>query len=182
MVAKEFNPAHLDVETFAKAGASLHGHWPVAQLRRLHDAVVNRENPTAPVTWRARGESRPVRVGGAQVWLHIEADTAVELECQRCLKAVQTKVHAQRSFLFVAGESAAAELDANSEDDVLALTRTFDLCGLIEDELLLELPLVPRHDACPVPLPLPPDAESPEEATPNPFAVLAALKRGRLSN
>ena len=75
-----------------------------------------------------------------------------------------------------AGEDAAAELDADSEDDVLALTRALDLRELVEDELLL---------ACrwcratkPVREPLTcrrPSAEAVEER-PNPFAALAALK------
>jgi hypothetical protein len=79
---------------------------------------------------------------------------------------------------FVAGEDAAAALDAESEDDVLALTPALDLRQLIEDELLLALPIVPRHDHCPEPLPRafadPQGAASPAE---NPFAALAALKR-----
>ena len=45
---------------------------------------------------------------------------------------------------FVRGEDAAAELDAESDFDVLTLTRSLDLRELVEDELLLALPLVPR--------------------------------------
>ena len=80
------------------------------------------------------------------------------------------------------GEDAAAQLDADSEDDVLALTRALDLHELIEDELLLTLPLVPRHEVCPQPLPMVANADPPsgdEAERPNPFAALQALKRGR---
>ena len=105
------------------------------------------------------------------------------LECQRCLMSVAADVTAQRSFLFVHGEDTAAELDSDSEDDVLALTRSLDVRELIEDELLLALPIVPRHETCPQPLLLAsePDA-APEEEAPHPFAALAALKRGGLPN
>jgi uncharacterized protein len=48
----------------------------------------------------------------------------------------------------------------------------------VEDELILALPLVPRHDACPQPLAAPATAEEPLAERPNPFAALAALKRG----
>jgi uncharacterized protein len=92
------------------------------------------------------------------------------------------EVHAKRSFLFVHGEHAAAELDADSEDDVLALTRALDLRALVEDELLLELPLVPRHEVCPEPLKAAHEEIPPVEEKPNPFAVLASLKRGDLPN
>jgi uncharacterized protein len=80
------------------------------------------------------------------------------------------------------GRPAAAELDADHEDDVLALNRSLDLRSLVEDELLLALPLVPRHDVCPEPLPLVDDDENAEPERANPFAVLAALKRGGPAN
>jgi len=45
--------------------------------------------------------------------------------------------------------------------------------------LLLALPLVPRHEVCPEPLVVPSAAEATDgDDAPNPFAVLAALKRG----
>jgi uncharacterized protein len=39
---------------------------------------------------------------------------------------------------------------------VLALEPALDLKELVEDELLLALPLVPRHEVCPEPLPFEP--------------------------
>jgi len=70
-------------------------------------------------------------------------------------------------------------LDADSDVDVLALSRSVDLRELVEDELLLAMPLVPRHEVCPAPL-LAPQAdvafEEAEQDRPNPFAALAALK------
>ena len=71
-------------------------------------------------------------------------------------------------------------MDAESEDDVLAISRSLDVPELLEDELLLALPLVPRHEVCPEPLPVP--EEAPEEKAPHPFAALAALKKGSLPN
>jgi uncharacterized protein len=103
------------------------------------------------------------------------------LECQRCLQPVDEYLDIARSFLFVHGEDAAAQLDADGEDDVLALTRSLDLRELLEDELLLSLPLVPRHEVCPQPLVAPIDA-SPLEEKPNPFAALASLKRSTPPN
>jgi uncharacterized protein len=185
MAAREFDPFRLDVEAFAKESASLDGRWPLAQLDRLAEAALAEPDSGVEATverevvWQVRGELRTLRGGDSQIWLHLNASTELPLECQRCLKPVVTAVHAERSFLFVRGEDAAAQLDADSEDDVLALTRALDLRELIEDELLLALPLVPRHDVCPSPLPMPAsdDAAAVEEP-PHPFAGLAALKRG----
>jgi uncharacterized protein len=181
MKARDMDPLKLDVEALAKAAASIEGEWSLTDLERLAASAVA-GTATGNVSWRALGEHRAVRAGQPEVWLHLSADACVQLECQRCLGPVPVEVHVQRSFLFVPGEAAAAELDGESEDDVLALTRALDLRALAEDELLLELPLVPRHEACPAPLPLEDqDAEALEEK-PNPFAVLASLKRGGLPN
>ena len=61
-----------------------------------------------------------------------------------------------------------------------ALTTALDLPMLLEDELLLALPLVPRHDVCPEPLPRAFRDEA--DAAERPFAALAALKQGSRPN
>src|SRR5262249_20365248 len=88
-----------------------------------------------------------------------------------------------RRIRFVADPEQAEALDAELEDDVLELQRHMDLRELVEDELLLALPLVPRHEgACPQPLPMNSgasgvdDGSSPAEV-PHPFAALAKLKK-----
>lgn len=179
----DFDPARLDVTAFAKAGGRLEGAWPLAQLGRLRGlvAAASTDASIADVAWSAIGEKRPVRRGESQVWLHVRVTTTLPLECQRCLAAVAVPVSAERSFRFVHGEDAAAQLDASSEDDVLALTRALDLRELIEDELLLALPIVPRHDVCPMPLPAGTEATH-ADPEPSPFAALAALKRARPLN
>ena len=75
----------------------------------------------------------------------------------------------------------AARLDEEGDEDVLALTRALDLPALVEDELILALPLVPRHEVCPQDVPLEAVDEGFEAAgeRPNPFAALAALKKQR---
>ena len=185
MAAREFDPFRLDVEAFAKDGASLEGRWPLSQLDRLAESALADPNSNVDaaagreVAWRIRGELRALRGGESQIWLHLNARMDLPLECQRCLKPVMAAVDVERNFLFVRGEDAAAQIDADSEDDVLALTRALDLRELIEDELLLALPLVPRHDVCLSPLPMAAaDDGAAAEAPPHPFAGLAALKRG----
>jgi len=184
MKLRPVDPTRLDVEAFAKDGGSLDGEWPVTLLKRLFDAAHSEARPTDAdlAQWSAQGESRTKRASGPEVWLHVQAKACVSLVCQRCLGPVETPLNVQRSFHFVANEDLAAQLDADSEDDVLALTRSLNLCELVEDELLLALPLVPRHEVCPDPLPLPHGDDKGEESAPNPFAVLAALKRGSAPN
>jgi uncharacterized protein len=49
--------------------------------------------------------------------------------------------------------------------------------SLIEDEVLLALPIVPRHDHCPVPVPLSSEPDDAGDGASHPFAALAALRR-----
>jgi uncharacterized protein len=114
--------------------------------------------------------------------IHVSAQTQILLQCQCCLTPVSLFVEAQRRFIFVKAESEAEILDQEVPEDcdVLVLTNTLNAQELIEDELLLALPLVPRHEQCPKPLKMPPvDIEA--EPEPHPFAVLAQLKREKAS-
>ncbi len=179
MKSKEFDPLRLDVAAFAAAGASLSGHWAVKSLPRLAGSASADAAPAADdrVEWSVDGEQRRRAGRPTEVWLRLRARVQLGLQCQRCLAPLIETVECDRWLRFVAGARQAESLDAESEDDVLELARQLDLRELVEDELLLALPIVPRHGLCLQPLELP--AESPEVAepvAPHPFAVLQALK------
>jgi uncharacterized protein len=182
---RDFDPHRLDVAAFAAAHGELAGDWPGERLKRLADATLP---PTdgegrAGITWGVSGERLDLPGAGPQPSLAIAADTEVTLECQRCLQPMRVPLRAERRIFFVEGEEAAEALDADTEDDVLALTPSLDLPALVEDELLLSLPLVPRHERCPKPLPRPLiEPDPPRDPADNPFAALAALKRGPRPN
>lgn len=174
------DPSHLDVEAFAKAAGRLDGRWPLRGFDRLAESAHAEARPgdADTVAWQAEGELRPVRGGDPEIWLHVGAEATVNLECQRCLQPVAEPLAVRRSFRFARDEATAAQIDADSEDDVLVLTRALDLHELVEDELILALPLVPRHAACPLPLAVPAaEVVEPSAERPHPFAALAALKR-----
>lgn len=181
MKPREFNPLRLDIAAFAEAGAELSGAWPLAALERLAAGVSADAPPAAgdEVSWSARGLCHR-RAGAAPEWrLELRARAVLRLDCQRCLQPVETVVEFDRPLRFVAGEEEASALDADSDEDVLVLSRSLDLRELVEDELLLALPLVPRHAACPAPLAaaLEPEEDEAAPARPNPFSALAALKK-----
>ena len=176
-----FDPQRLDVERFARAGACEEGAWPLAGMTRLMQSC---DPDAAPgpgdlVRWQARGETR--RVGGEdQPWLDLDLDATVTLTCQRCLCGVATPLSVRRRFRFVRGEAQAAALDAEVDEDVLATSRSLDLRELAEDELLLALPIVARHERCPTPLVAPADTALADGHGPaHPFAALAELKKVR---
>ena len=151
---------------------------PLPDLERLRDVLHEGSDiGDARVAGEVRGELRPVKGGAAEVWLHLQAQVEVPMTCQRCLGPVREVLEIDRAFRFVADEAAAAALDEDLEDDVLVLSARFDVQELLEDELLLALPLVPRHETCPQPLPeVRDDLPEADEAAPHPFAALAGFK------
>lgn len=177
-MTRQFTPQRLDVRAFAEDAAELSGAEPMAAFRRLADearaAIQDRE-----VTWSAEGELRNPGHVQPEVWLHLQADAMLPMTCQRCLEPVDVRLEVDRSFRFVADEATAAAEDDEAEEDLLAISRAFDLPGLIEDELLMEVPVVPRHAVCPHEVPLSTADEAFAEAAPqHPFAVLKVLKGG----
>lgn len=180
-MTKEFSPDRLDVKAFAQSGGHLSGHDTLLKYQRLA-AEARGLHPDLRVDWQADGELRTTHGMAGQPWLRLKADATLPLTCQRCLQPVDVPLEVDRAFRFVADEATAEALDDDSEEDLLALQRDFNLRELIEDELIMALPLVPRHDECPVPVQMSSSDEDFEEANsaaPNPFAALAGLGRGK---
>jgi uncharacterized protein len=181
-----WNPSRLDARRFAEACGELRGEVQVMDLIRLREDLHagGEAAATGPVTWQARAELRPAAQGGAPAaWMHLEASAEVPLTCQRCLGPVQAKLMVDRWFRFVATEAVAEAEDDDCEEDLLALEPRPSLIELLEDELLMALPLVPMHETCPVAVPMASadrsDADETMPARPNPFQALAQLKRPR---
>ncbi|RYY63797.1 MAG: DUF177 domain-containing protein [Comamonadaceae bacterium] len=177
---KEFEAERLNVAAFAQADATLEAREPLSAFARLQDEAAAQDAAAPQVQWQAHGEMRSRSDGPAAPWLHVQAEVVVPVTCQRCLQPMSTQLEVDRWFRFVADEATAAAQDDEAEEDVLALSREFDLRELIEDELLMELPAAPRHDVCPAEVPMSAqdeDFEEAEAARPNPFAALAHLRK-----
>jgi uncharacterized protein len=184
MKHRPFDALRLDVEAFSNANGQLEGEWPLGTMGRLVDLIPPEavDAELVPVTWSLQGEKRAAR-GLGEIWLHLGAHTGLAMVCQRCLQPVTIPLDIDSSFRFVHDEATAEALDADSEEDILVLERFLNARELIEDELLLALPVVALHDVCPEPLPVVIDELPDEEdGKPNPFAGLAALKRGPSGN
>lgn len=178
-MTKEHSPEHLDIKAFAQAGGHLSGHDSLLKYKRLAEEAKGL-HPDLLVDWQADGEVRSDGGVGAQVWMHLKVHATVPMQCQRCLTPVDVPLDVDREFRFVPDEATADALDDESEEDLLVLSREFNLRQLIEDELLMELPVVPRHDECPSPVAMASSDEDFEEANTqktNPFAALASLRK-----
>lgn len=178
-----FEPRQLNVAALAKAQARIEGEVPLSALPRLAASVA--DEATVPAIWSAQGSYREPAGRDVEIRLHLTASMQVPLTCQRCLERLWHTLAVDRTLRFVPTEAQAEALDEVSEDeDVLVLPRKLDLPELVEDELILALPIVPRHDICPTDLlahqdpPLDESEHAAESAeAPHPFAALAALRK-----
>ena len=183
-MTKDHSPNQLDIKAFVQAGTHLTGHDSLLKYKRLAEEAQGL-HPDLCVDWQATGELRAVGSEAGQPWLHLQAQATLPMVCQRCMGPVDMPVEVDRSFRFVADEATAEALDDDTDEDLLALSREFDLHGLIEDELLMSLPVVPRHGVCPEPVPMKvadEDFEAASAEKPNPFAALAGLRGPKAGN
>jgi uncharacterized protein len=106
-------------------------------------------------------------------WLNLQLAGTLQLRCQRCLEAVALPLAVSTRLLLVPPGQAWPD-DELAEDgfDAIAAEKETALLPLIEDEVLLALPIAPRHETCEPPVPLI------EEHEPSPFAVLAKFNKG----
>jgi uncharacterized protein len=180
---KIFDLKRLHVKAFARDGVSLEGVQPLAFFERLSDLATAQSAPDAEniqVQWEISGETVPVTGGEAQIFLHLKASASLPMQCQRCLGPVHSEIVSEQSFRFVPDEATAEAEDDESEEDLLVLAPEFDVWELIEDELIMSVPIVPKHPVCPMSVPMSASDESFEAALadrPNPFAALAELKK-----
>jgi uncharacterized protein len=183
-----FRADRLDVAGLAQANGYIKGQDSLSKYERLRQESCRLEADfisSESIVWQADGELIE-SVGDSakvkpQVWLHVTAQTHLPQTCQRCLGEVSILLEVERSYRFVADEATAEAEDDACDEDLLAISREFNLLELIEDELLMALPQVPMHDVCPVsPKMAAVDEDFEAEGgagKPNPFAVLAALKK-----
>lgn len=144
-------PTALDLRACAQKAETLSGQAPLAAFARLIEDLPELDQ-LAPVRWSAQAEFRqplgeltPEVDRGvapeAQLWLHLQASAEVPQTCQRCLSPYAQPVEVDRWFRFVASEEVALAEDDASEEDLLVFEPRLDLVALLEDELLMELPL-----------------------------------------
>ncbi|PJG84259.1 23S rRNA accumulation protein YceD [Conservatibacter flavescens] len=109
------------------------------------------------------------------------ASIDVELICQRCDKPFKHTIYSEFCYSPVSHLDQVDVLPEIYEPIEFNEFGEIDLVGTIEDELMLELPLVPMHEPehCEVSVAEQVFGELPEELAkkPNPFAVLASLKQ-----
>lgn len=168
-------PFLVDVYELARERRTIEGDLALADLKRLAASLLRTEGS---LRYRIRGEIDERGRPGAE--MHLSA--TLWLECQRCTQELDFPLRRDAHFRFVSSEEElnALPIDDDDVDEILG-SQHMDIAAWIEDEAILSLPLVPRHDDCrpAVPLVATPEGVDGGEKRPNPFAALASLKAGR---
>ena len=168
-------PERIDPYKFARIGESLSGEIAVARMNRLGTSLDNDSGNVEFDLTFGRKERARVATG--------KFKAEVKMICQRCLNQVNVPVRGEVQLEFVVveeGEEPLARLEDQGYDTVLVINDSLSLVELIEDEVLLALPFSPLHEegVCPdnaIVEKLQVTNEDPDR--PNPFAVLAKLKK-----
>lgn len=162
----------IDSLEFARGGREMSGRVALLELGRLADVLADQ---AGELLWSVRGEVVSDAVGARQAYLLIQASGQVSLLCQRCLMALSFPLAIESRLLLVPPgqpwpEDASDEMLMDGPDPIEALAEQ-PLLDLIEDEVLLALPLAPRHAGCEAP------THDDGRAAASPFAQLAQLKK-----
>ncbi|GMR20541.1 MAG: DUF177 domain-containing protein [Gammaproteobacteria bacterium] len=161
-------PSQIDPNHLAREGTHLQGHWPLAEFERLLSSCARPEGRISIDLNFVQDDERRSRMSGtlrAELWL----------TCQRCMTPVKKVLEVDSDIrLLQQGEH------VEGDDDVVTVNGPVSLVKLVEDELLLSLPMIPVHelDQCPAAGYLQALASGPEKAAEkagNPFAVLKDL-------
>ncbi|MDR1367625.1 MAG: YceD family protein [Candidatus Accumulibacter sp.] len=162
-------PQVIDSLAFARDAGSLEGILPIAGFFRLRDWLAG---TAGNVVYRLEGgmsdRERPR--------LLLRIDALLLLRCQRCLKAIRYPLKL-RSVLECVGEEEALTHEDIGDDavDFLPVRDKIDIAALIEEEMILSLPIAPRHENCVLP-----DAGKGGAEKVSPFSVLKSLKNGKI--
>lgn len=165
---------YIDLMNLVRLGHEIHQENQLSCFMRFTEdlPVQTGENQ---VSWTLRGYQKPH--GPALVKLSLTANP--QLRCQRCLRLFNYDVNSEVELQVVTSERAfnedvseSGKIDNDAYEKILA-NKPVDILALVEDELILSLPYISKHDICPESLEMPEDRL---EEKPSPFAVLEKLK------
>jgi len=160
----------FDAFEFCRLGEHREGEIAVADMPRLAKEVVD---TSGTIRWSLQG-GRDER---GHPRLSMSVAGVVRLMCQRCLTPFEHDVTSEAVLVLARDEADIDAIESLIDDDsvdVIAGSHEMNSLDLIEDEVLLALPLSPRHDVCPDPQ----AGEALKKAgKESPFAVLKDLKK-----
>ena len=165
---------------FAAEARTLSGEVEVAELSRLADVLAS---DAGVVGWKIEGSLAELALaeggssGRQEPRLRLALEGRLDLRCQRCLAgfdwplAVETVLQPVRVGQPIPDEELEDdEVDAIEVSEGLGVGEGLDVFALLEDEILLALPIAPRHEECRTPR----GGNGTNEESP--FAALSSLR------
>jgi len=128
----------IDGLQFARAVLEQRGFLGVEQLPRLAQMQCS----TGSLEYNLRGG----RSSNGKPCLRISIRGSTELICQRCLGPLLVPIAVDVELQLA--ESLREISEADDDVDRVLSSRHMDVGRLVEDEVILALPMVPRHEAC----------------------------------
>jgi len=162
--------AVIDSVEFARTGESLSGDAPVGELARLADSLFD---ACGKLHYELKGGSDSKQ----RLRLQLAVTGTINLRCQRCLGSLAYPIDVQTNLLVLAQQAGGETAEIDDLDGVPADAHT-DVWSLVEDEILLGIPLAPRHaeEECS------PAVKVSGNRAASPFAALAKLTQERTKN
>ena len=170
---------NIDPYAFATQGRHLEGTIPVSSLGRLIPLLA-----TDDAEEIARHQVDYTLLfgldeGGVRGILG-KLEATLPLRCQRCMEVMQMVLHVDIQLGLVSSQKA-TEMLPDSYDPLLVSEEGVTVASIVEDELILALPIVAMHEKedCPKGeafLKKAHDKEGDAHKRENPFAMLATLK------
>lgn len=163
------------------SGRIFEGRLPLASMKRLVDSLADADGH---VDFALEFGKDTFGVG----YIDMRVQTRLPLICQRSLERFELPLRIEQRLGLIASERDEAGLPEGYEPVLLDGSADIDMAALIEDELILVLPLVPlkegmgETDENAEPHTWStgePDEEPEAEEVKNPFASLASLKQHR---
>jgi uncharacterized protein len=163
----------VDVKLLALQGVRAGQEYPLAGLPRLRESLLSPAGLAVAQFVFQQVEGMPA--------VQATVEATVQLRCQRCLQPFGCPLESRARLVFVTSDAEAGRVPEGWEAITVDPHRV-ELAELVEDELLLSLPIVPLHAAaarCQPAAELVTAAEMPEPepaiATQRPFAALKDL-------
>ena len=131
---------HLSPELFAASGELVEAQVPVADFSRLLQRL-DQDGQSSRVSIRVRF----VRRGRGGNWTaEIELKGSLPLLCQRCLASISLPLEEKYRLSLIASAAEFDRMDAGEDAIMLDPHGQTTLADLVEDQLILLLPLAPQ--------------------------------------
>jgi uncharacterized protein len=154
------NPIFINNLDFAKKNQEITGVVLLSDLPRLVEAVHPEGTLPIEVHYQLRGVAKKLPFPS----LHLKIASKLPVLCQRCLESMSLEM--MLDYQYVISPTEPTEFADDDEIEWLESSKEMNLIELIEDELLMALPIAPTHHSnC-----APSSIEVGEKL--NPFAVL----------